>query len=73
MKFVAPLTSGITGRHCIKVFSDLNVILVQPRNMNFLDRITFIWLNFIILYAAQIKNVFIHFFDVLERNKRLNK
>ena len=40
-----------------KSVSDLNVTIVQPRNMNFMGKTAFIWSNFFIVRFAHIKNL----------------
>ena len=45
-----------------KSFSDLNVTIVQPRNINFRGRTSFIRSNFFIVRFARLKNFSFNFF-----------
>ena len=44
-----------------KSVSDLNVTMVQPRDMNFRGRTTFTWSNFFVVRFARVKNCSFNF------------
>jgi len=52
-----------------KSVSELNVTIVQPRDTNFMGRIVFIGLNFIVLRFAQVKNFSFGLSYILRRNE----
>ena len=55
-----------------KSVSDLNVTIVQPRDMNFRDRISFTGSNFFIVRFARIKNFPFNFLVFLKENREEN-
>ena len=44
-----------------KSVSDFNVTIVKPRDMNFMGKITYIWLNFVIVRFAHTKKCSLYF------------
>ena len=73
VEFSKYVVSSGWGVSIYKSVSDLIVTIGQSRDMNFMDKIAFIGLNFIFLRLAQVKNYPFNFFVILERNKKETK
>ena len=60
------------ARVYIQNVSDLNVTIVQLRDMNFMGKTTFVGSNSFVVRFARIKNFPFNFFVISKRNKREN-